>query len=202
MSMHEIEAYVEAAVRAVAGSDMPVSDKRDMIYSLFQMEEYGDCGFTNRRTLAEMLASQYTFVFDKTQMYDYAENRAFYDALSRKNSYLQGDVYSFVIYNPASDQWEEQDGKVCVDSGSEAWKGMVASGFITGEGAKPVKRLADLDVLRKVKKLLGPLDDYLMQAHALLFVFSGALDVLPEEEYPEHFGMTKEALEGMMENGE
>lgn len=202
MSMHEIEAYVEAAVRAAAVSDMTVSEKRNMIYSLFQMEEYGDCGFTNRRTLAEMIASQYTFVFDKTQMYDYAEKRAFYDGLSRKDSYSQGDVYSFVIYNPASDQWEEQDGKVCVDSGSEAWRGMVNKGAVTGEGAQPVERLADLDVLRKVNRLLGPLDDSLMQAHALLFIFSGALDALPEEEYPEHFGMTKEALENMVENGE
>ena len=56
MSMHEIEDYIEEAVRVVSRSDIPVSEKRNLIYSLFKLEEYGDCGFTNRRTLKEMMA--------------------------------------------------------------------------------------------------------------------------------------------------
>ena len=56
-------------------------------------------------------------------------------------------------------------------------------------------RLENLDVLRKVKKLWGPMDDYFMQAHGGLFLLSGAIDDLPEEEFPEHFGMTKQDFE-------
>ena len=55
--------------------------------------------------------------------------------------------------------------------------------------------LRALDVLRKVKKLWGPMDDYFMQAHGGLFLLSGAIDDLPEEEFPEHFGMTKQDFE-------
>ncbi len=44
--MHEIEDYIEEAIRVVSRSDMPVSEKRSMIYSLLRLEEYGDCGFT------------------------------------------------------------------------------------------------------------------------------------------------------------
>ena len=36
---------------------------------------------------------------------------------------------------------------------------MVAAGAIAGKGAAPVERLENLDVLRKVKKLWGPMDD-------------------------------------------
>ena len=61
---------------------MPVSEKRSMIYSLLRLEEYGDCGFTNLRTLKEMMDCQYTFVFDKTEMYEYKANRGYYDDLS------------------------------------------------------------------------------------------------------------------------
>ena len=39
--MHEIEDYIEEAIRAVSRSDMPVSEKRNMIYSLLRLEEYG-----------------------------------------------------------------------------------------------------------------------------------------------------------------
>ena len=50
-------------------------------------------------------------------------------------------------------------------------------------------------MLLQVKKLWGPMDDYFMQAHGGLFLLSGAIDDLPEEEFPEHFGMTKQDFE-------
>ena len=195
MSMHEIEDYIEEAVRVVSRSDIPVSEKRNLIYSLFKLEEYGDCGFTNRRMLKEMMACQYTFVFDKTQMHDYATNRDTYDHLSEQGAFSQGDPYSFVAYDAVTNTWVEHKDKVCIDSGSDAWRGMVAAGAITGEGAKPVTRLTDVDVLRRVKKLWGPMDDYYMMGHGGLFLLSGAIDDLSEEEYPEHFGMTKQDFE-------
>ena len=94
-----------------------------------------------------------------------------------------------------TNEWVKHGDKVCIDSGSDAWRGMVTAGAIAGEGAAPVERLENLDVLRKVKKLWGPMDDYFMQAHGGLFLLSGAIDDLPEEEFPEHFGMTKQDFE-------
>ena len=74
-----------------------------------------------------------------------------------------------------TNEWVKHGDKVCIDSGSDAWRGMVAAGAIAGEGAAPVERLENLDVLRKVKKLWGPMDDYFMQAHGGLFLLSGAI---------------------------
>lgn len=54
-----------------------------------------------------------------------------------------------------TNEWVKHGDKVCIDSGSDAWRGMVAAGAIAGEGAAPVERLENLDVLRKVKKLWG-----------------------------------------------
>ena len=195
MSMHAIEDYIEEAIRIVSRSDMPVSEKRNMIYSLLRLEEYGDCGFTNLRTLKEMMDCQYTFVFDKAEMYDYGTNRDYYDGLSKKGGCSQGAPYALVARDAVTNEWVKHDDKVCIDSGSYAWRCMVADGAIAGEGAAPVERLADLDVLRKVKKLWEPMDDYYMQAHGGLFLLSGAVDDLPEEEFPEHFGMTKQDFE-------
>ena len=193
--MHEIEDYIEEAIRVVSRSDMPVSEKRSMIYSLLRLEEYGDCGFTNLRTLKEMMDCQYTFVFDKTEMYDYEANRGYYDDLSKKGGCSQGAPYTLVARDAVTTDWVKHGVKVCIDCGSDAWRGMVAAGAIAGEGAAPVERLENLDVLRKVKKLWGPMDDYFMQAHGGLFLLSGAIDDLPEEEFPEHFGMTKQDFE-------
>lgn len=199
MSMHEIEDYIEEAVRAAARSGMPISEKRSLIHSLFQVQQYGDCGFTNLRTLKEMVDCRYTFVFDKTEMYDYETNRTVYDTLAEQGGFSQGKPYTPQTYDEETGVWTKHPDKVCIDSGSTAWQGMVDSGAITGEGAEPVARLADLEVLRKAKELLEPLDEDLMQAHVLLFVLSGAIDSLPEEAYPEHFGMTQEAFEDMLE---
>ena len=135
MAMHEIEDCIEEAIRVVSRSDMPVSEKRNMVYSLLRLEEYGDCGFTNLRTLKEMMDCQYTFVFDKTEMYDYEANRGYYDGLSKKGGCSQGAPYTLVARDAVTDEWVRHDDKVCVDSGSEAWRGMVAAGAIAGEGA-------------------------------------------------------------------
>lgn len=127
MSMHEIEDYIEEAIRVVSRSDMPVSEKRSMIYSLLRLEEYGDCGFTNLRTLKEMMDCQYTFVFDKTEMYDYEANRGYYDDLSKKGGCSQGAPYTLVARDAVTNEWVKHGDKVCIDSGSDAWRGMVAA---------------------------------------------------------------------------
>ena len=150
--MHDIEAFTEAAVRAVADSGLPVGEKRNLIYSLFILESKGDTGFTNARTLREMVESAYTFLFDKEEMWDYAENRRFYDIdLPRKASFANGDIYPYRDYAGA---FPQGDGKLCVDSGSPAWKAMVRAGKIAGEGAVPVIRLPGLETLQTAKYLL------------------------------------------------
>lgn len=189
MSMHEIEDYVEAGILAIACSNLSIADKRDYIYSLLEMEAYGDCSFTNLRTLKEQIACSFTFVFPKEEMYDYSENRKFYDEeLPNRYAFGQGDLY-FSWNNPS---------QICIDSGSEAWKEMVKIGKIQGEGARPVKRKGDMETLKLVKNLLGEVDEYLQQAHLGLFFFSDEQYGLSNEEFQELTGMTKEEADNIM----
>lgn len=164
MSMHEIEDFVEGWINSVASSPLPVQEKWNLIYTLFELESYGDCGFTNARTVPAMVENQYTFLFDKEQMYDYGISCAFYDEEQFvQDSYGQGDLYPY-----RGNHFSEEIGKLCVDSGSPAWEGMVRTGKITGEGATPVRRLGTIETLRTVKALIeaqyGPLDNYYRSA--------------------------------------
>ena len=150
--MHDMEAFTEAAVRATADSGLPIQEKRSLIHSLFILESQGDTGFTNARTLKQMVECRYTFLFDKEQMWDYEANRRFYDIdLPRKVSFGHGSVYP---YRNFGGDFPEADGKLCVDSGSPAWKAMVEAGKITGEGAAPPEQLGGLETLQKAKYLI------------------------------------------------
>ncbi|MDR3167298.1 MAG: hypothetical protein LBT93_05090, partial [Treponema sp.] len=60
MSMHELEDTVESFIRIIANSSVPVLKKRTLIHKMFEIESYGDCGFTNSRTIDEMVACKYS----------------------------------------------------------------------------------------------------------------------------------------------
>jgi len=142
MSEHNLEDVIELSVKHIAQSDeFSTQEKRDLIYSLFQIQEMGDCGFTHLRTIEDMATCQYTFLFDKNQMYDYEEKRDIYDNNPQARSeYRNGGVY---IYGD----------KFCVDSGSEAWAEMVKTGAIAGEGALPVKRVDNFMIVNLVGEI-------------------------------------------------
>ncbi|QQO08777.1 hypothetical protein [Breznakiella homolactica] len=181
MSMHEIEYFVEIGVRAVAGSGLPVQEKRNLIYTLFRLEEYGDCSFTNARTIREMAECRYTFLFDKEEMWDYETNRGFYDTGGlEKDSYGIGDLY---IYHDYDDRFPEGDNKICVDSGSPAWEEIVKAGKITGPDAQPVEQVNSLEALRIVKLLLtwaDWMDEYAYEGYMMVFYMSDAEQLMQE----------------------
>lgn len=58
-----------------------------------------------------------------------------------------------------------------------------------------MERLENLDVLRKVKKLWGRWTTTSCRRTAASSSFPEPIDDLPEEEFPEHFGMTKQDFE-------
>lgn len=200
MSMHEMEYFIECAVDTAAASGLSVGQKRDLIHTLFCLEENGDCGFTHGRTTRSMVESGYTFLFDKEDMHDYAERQAFYDEeLPGKAAFSMGDLY---IYDDYDKGFPEADGKLCVDSGSKAWEGMVAAGKITGEGAKPVRRLPTHEVLLMARRLLeaayGNMDDYLKNGYLMTLFMSDACEGftahMPDDYFDLLLGCTREGF--------
>lgn len=193
--MKEIESYVERAIREVSRSVLDEQEKRNIIYTLYRLEELGDCGFTNLRTLSEQVRCKYTFLFSREQMYDYTARRRFYDdELPKLNAFANGDIYfTGVLLNPPD--------MVCVDSGSQAWEAMVELGAIRDLGAQPVEELDPKYVLKRLRVMFGSLDPAMQTAHLALFILSGAIGGLLDKEYPLQFGKTREQIERMLKSG-
>lgn len=186
MSMYQIEDFIESAVRTIAMSGLDKQEKRNLIYTLFEMEEHGDCGFTNLRTISEMVECSYSFAFDAKDMYDYTENPDRYNL--EQYCYSEGDVY----YDPQTD-------KFCVDSGSRAWEEMVKIGAIAGEGANPVDLLPYIEVLKQLKLLMGTMDRYTLEGYQTLMLLTGAFDEMTDEDCQAVFGTDKEGAEELLE---
>lgn len=183
MSMYQIEDFIESAVKVVANSTLALQQKRNLIYTLFEMEGCGDCGFTNLRTIKEMIACSYSFAFEAEQMYNYHSHRELYDGANRM-PYREGDAY-----------YDDDAGKYCIDSGSEAWSEMVKIGAITGDGAIPVELLDYKDVLRTLKTLMPAMDRYTRNGFEMLALITFATDEMSDQECMEIMGKTLEQLE-------
>ena len=129
------------------------------------------------------------------------KEKAFYTLASMASSRRPEAISTYVAQLPGStaadrQSWIQQRMEQRSDWAYKELVALLKNIRSSGEDAlAPVERLENLDVLRKVKKLWGPMDDYFMQAHGGLFLLSGAIDDLPEEEFPEHFGMTKQDFE-------
>ena len=201
MSMHEVEGYVELAVSALAAADLPVQHKRDLIYTLYDMESQCDCGFTNLRNLNDLVNCSYTFLFERTEMYDYKERQAFYDNIEDECAFDMGDVY--VLLDEDLDAFAGYDagwvGKICVDSGSAAWEGMVRAGAVTGAGSEPVRLLDYMEVLAETRMLItsayaGEPDEYTFGGMVMLFFMLGLEEEASDEQTEAVFQMTKQEL--------
>lgn len=183
MSMHQMEAFTEVAVRAVALSEMPTDLKRGLIFTLFEMEACGDCGFTNLRTLDEMVACCYTTIFDAEQMHDFSNHPEYYEGEQ---------------YNGPDGVYAGGNGKFCVDSGTQAWMMMVQNGKITGEAAEPFELLSPLQTLKKVVPLLGEMDSYLLDGFYCTVLLSGAFDEMTDDDALEVLGMTLQEFQNLL----
>jgi hypothetical protein len=115
---------------------------------VLEFREHGDCGFTNLRTINEMVGCKYSFLFKKDEMYDYNERKNFYDTFKNNGYREDGDVY---IY------WNGEayvENMVCVDSNTKAWEGMVAQGSILGEGSEKILEMSLIDALKEISFIL------------------------------------------------
>ena len=187
MSMHQMEAFIEEAVRVTAHSGLPVGMKRSMICTLFEIESYGDCGFTNLRTINEMVQCQYTSLFDAEEMYDYKEHPEYY----------KDDDYT----GPDGVYYDREQKKYCVDSGSKAWEIMVQNGMITGDAAEPVELMPFVKVFQAVHALMEGMDPYTKDGFHCAVLLSGAFEAMTDEESLEILGKTREDFEDFLENG-
>ena len=148
MSMHEVEEFIEQAVRSAAGSDYPIQKKRDLIYSLYKIQNCSDCGFTMRRTIPQRTACFFTVRTEISLIPDYNDRRDFYD-----------NEWNGSPHNPMG-VYLDNDRYVCIDSGTPVWEIMTAQGLISGEAAKPVNMMKVSTALKESLKVMPKLDKY------------------------------------------
>lgn len=177
MSMHQIEDFIETSIQAVAFSQLSKQEKRNIIHTLFEMESYGDCSFTNLRSLDLLVDCGYTFLFDTEQIPEQSN--------SQEDSYF-----------------DDESKKHCVDSGSETWQEMVRIGTITGEQAIPVEILPHIEVLKILGTLVKEMDGYTKEGFYALALITGAFDDMTDEDCIIAFGISKEQAERVMDGEE
>ncbi|WP_027187238.1 hypothetical protein [Desulfovibrio cuneatus] len=201
MSMHQVEFFVEVSIVQIAESNLPVAQKRNLVFSLLEMQSFCDCGFTNLRVLDCLVECEYTAMVTPTDMPDYEENKEFYATLADVEEFEQGDVY---LCEPGDDVPEELVGKVCVDSGSFAWEMLGEAGMLHGAMAEPIEPLGALETLLTVIPMLPvelepELEESLGEGRVLLAIFTGALDEANDEQFKQITGMTRQEFDALAE---
>ena len=161
MSTHEIEEFVEWGVISVANSHYPIQEKRNLIHSLYEVESYGDCGFTMRRTVKQRVDCFYTVKIEKSQLPDYSDKKDFYDAEWDGGPHETGGAYL------------DTDGSVCIDSGTPVWGIMVEKGLITGEAARPVSLVKTSTTIKKALRVMPKMDEYLREGYLMANAVTG-----------------------------
>ena len=189
MLTYNIELYIKEAIAATAKSTLTITEKRNLIYSLFSLAAFSECGFINRDSLTELIECQYTFVFPKEEMYNYQQKQSFYDTLAQNQELINGDVYT-----PA-----DNPDLICVDSGSDAWQAMVSLGKIHGEGTRPICVLAPITTLLTAKELIGKFSSMqVYRAHLKLLQLSNAVDDWTDDECLKEINMTRAEFEALL----
>lgn len=181
MSMYQIEDFVEKSIAHDAQSTLTQQEKRNLIHTLFEMQTYGDCGFTHLRSISALIDAQYTFVFSEDVFHDY--QKKFNLNVSAERCYGMGDVY-----------FDQSARNYCIDSGSDAWGKLVAAKVITGEGASEVKILPFVQTMKQVKQLFGEVGPYMRECFLFVAFVVCGLDDIAEADCFELFGATKQEI--------
>lgn len=173
MSMHEIESLVEYSVLAVATAEPMPREARDIVHSLYLLQDQFDCGYTLLRARRELEKLHYLFMLPPESLPEPERGEAM--ALRGEGGF----------FGEPSTYFYQEAGRACVTAGSPLWEKLCQNGTITGEGARPVHELPLLELAHLTVPLLRFLDqESRVQAQGLWYtlypVFS--LIMLDEED--------------------
>lgn len=173
MSMHEIESLVEYSVLAVAAAEPTPKEARNIVHSLYLLQDQFDCGYTLLRTQQELEKLNYLFMLPPENLPEPERGEAM--ALRGEGGF----------FGKPSTYYYQKAGRACVTAGSPLWEKLCQNGTITGEGARPVHELPLLELAHLTVPLLRFLDQEIrVQAQGLWYtlfpVFS--LIMLDEED--------------------
>ncbi|MFV0468300.1 MAG: hypothetical protein ACK5MK_05150 [Dysgonomonas sp.] len=144
MANHDIEDEVEMAIEDIDRSNLPLFEKRNLIYSLFKLQRDYDGGWTCLRLKEILHKYYYLFHIPVTMHADYEEYKSdIEEAIATKD-------YPFWFGNNCildEDIPEENDNRYFYcEAGCDDWTKLIASGAITGNGSLPIQEVPEKDL--------------------------------------------------------
>lgn len=153
MSEHEIEDLVADSVRVLDGRSAPDDPRvRDWFAALYRFQNGHDCSFTHFRVMDALLRRGYTYRFPVDRHPDYADRRAYFDALAVFTGLrtFDEDAPDFDGYDSWLEEGYVDPPFLYCDAGSGLWRRMVDAGDLGGRDAVAPRRTPLIEAVREV----------------------------------------------------
>ncbi len=133
MSMHAIESLVEYSVKTVATASPVPPLARNICFSLYQLQNLLDCGYTVLRVKDELVALGYLFLLPPEQLPEPECKAA--KKLAKKGGFLNKETY-----------FDLRSGCCCVTAGSKLWKKLLDLGILPASAKTELRKLDPVEL--------------------------------------------------------
>jgi len=124
MSMWEIEALIEDAVKLIGKSKKDIERQRSIIWNLYDIQGQFDCSFTNFRVMNILLESGYTKTLRPEKHPNFLDNNVYFEELKTKDfEFINVQIgKAWTAGNPVAAYWNKKEGFIYYDFGSPLWQ--------------------------------------------------------------------------------
>lgn len=137
MSMHAIESLVESSVITVATASPVPPLAQNICYTLYQLQDQLDCGYTVLRVREELEQLGYLFLLPPEQLPEPERT----EAMKLRN---EGGFFAQGTYV------DGQSGLCCITAGSVLWKKLLDSGILPTSGKAELRTLDPLELAEQI----------------------------------------------------
>lgn len=140
MSMHEIESLVEYSVKTVATAS-PVSPlAKSICFSLYQIQDLFDCGYTLLRVRDELVQLGYLYLLPPELLPDPERSQAM--KFKKRSGFFAKGTY-----------FDHKTNRCCITAGSKLWKKLLSLGILPAEDPQEVRELSPFELIETIVPL-------------------------------------------------
>ncbi len=117
MSMWEVEYLIEQTIKLIDNAQCAKSEKRNLIYNAYRIQDQFDCSFTHFRVKALLLENEYIQPYAIKEFPLYNDNTRWFDELINHDFVWihQHPEQPWSEYNPAIGYWDKESQQIYVD---------------------------------------------------------------------------------------
>ena len=150
MSQHEFEELVELSVRELATSGRPQQELRSLYWNLFEYEGLFDTGFTQFRTISDLVAARFVYKLALDEHPDFFQHRDYFTKL--KSVEAKTVTFIEVPGKDADGGYYKLPHLYCA-AGSALWQRLVELGRLTGPDAERPQPIDIMTIALDVARL-------------------------------------------------